>query len=844
MKKKLLLSIFAGIFVAACAAAFSACTGCTFHKHFYTYKITMPTCTEQGYTTYTCRCGDTYVDKYTDPQGHSFTEYISSKDATCTANRIKTYQCVRCTATEDREVANTATGHSFTVYTFNGDATCEVDGTETATCDHGCGEEDTRTAEDSALGHSFTVYMSNGDATCEEDGTETATCDHGCGKTDKRTDEDSALGHSFTVYTSNGDATCEEDGTKTATCDHGCGKTDKRTDEGSALGHSFTVYVAERTPATCTDNRIDTYRCERCTATEDREIADSALGHSFTVYTSNGDATCEEDGTETATCGNGCGKTDTRTAEGSALGHSFTDYIYNDDATYVADGTKTADCDNGCGESDTITADGTMLASRIEFATLAVEDTNASGNLRYATETFDFNDEIIVYGVYTYTVTGGLDGNESYSTKVVPLQEGENIFYVTTMDGANAVKRYTVTLYRNRLYTVSFDVAGGTAVDSQQVEEGYLATQPTSEKTGYNLTWDYDFTTPITCDTMITAVWTLTQYTITYHYYGTTTETSSYTMETETFELPTAERTGYVFNGWREGSTSGEEVTHLEKGSTGEREYYAKWTIIWYTITYVYDENTTTTAEYTVQSTLALPTPAPKTGYSFEGWYTSETGGSKVSNIAPGRTGDITCYARWKATSYTITYNYNEETLFDSEYTKTNDGTYPWADVGGVLRSTNKGDSKTSTYTIRANVTLTLNFDYKVSSEEDYDWFYIKKGSTQLVKVSGVQTAYTSYSVSLSAGETLTFVYDKDGADSAGDDCVYIRNLTFTKSVQSTIKMDWYTVETPTFSLMTPTRTGYTFVGWYTAKVDGEKVTQIEQGTTGNKTYYARWEVN
>lgn len=51
-----------------------------------------------------------------------------------------------------------------------------------------------------------------------------------------------------------------------------------------------------------------------------------------------------------------------------------------------------------------------------------------------------------------------------------------------------------------------------------------------------------------------------------------------------------------------------------------------------------------------------------------------------------------------------------------------------------------------------------------------------------------------------------------------------------------------YTIETATFSLPTPTRSGYTFGGWYTnSDFSGSKVTQIAKGSTGNKTYYAKW---
>ena len=52
-----------------------------------------------------------------------------------------------------------------------------------------------------------------------------------------------------------------------------------------------------------------------------------------------------------------------------------------------------------------------------------------------------------------------------------------------------------------------------------------------------------------------------------------------------------------------------------------------------------------------------------------------------------------------------------------------------------------------------------------------------------------------------------------------------------------------YTIETATFDLPTPTKTGYTFEGWYeNAEFTGNKITQIAQGSTGDKTLYAKWE--
>ena len=45
--------------------------------------VTEPTCTEMGYTTYTCtRCGDTYKGDYTEAAGHQPGDWIIDKEPT------------------------------------------------------------------------------------------------------------------------------------------------------------------------------------------------------------------------------------------------------------------------------------------------------------------------------------------------------------------------------------------------------------------------------------------------------------------------------------------------------------------------------------------------------------------------------------------------------------------------------------------------------------------------------------------------------------------------------------------------------------------------------------------
>lgn len=89
----------------------------TEHVHAYSEVVTPPTCTEGGYTTYTCSCGDTYVDNQTDPLGHDWGEWQTTVAATCTAVGTETRSCSRGDATETREIPLAAHKYTATVVT-------------------------------------------------------------------------------------------------------------------------------------------------------------------------------------------------------------------------------------------------------------------------------------------------------------------------------------------------------------------------------------------------------------------------------------------------------------------------------------------------------------------------------------------------------------------------------------------------------------------------------------------------------------------------------------------------------------------------------------------------------
>ena len=148
--------------------------------------------------------------------------------------------------------------------------------------------------------------------------------------------------------------------------------------------------------------------------------------------------------------------------------------------------------------------------NKVSFQTLTVDGLTVKGVLSNEVQTFSFLQEITVEDGITYVVSLDEFGIQTVVTKTVPLSAGDNTFYIIAMDGDISTV-YTVVLRRKPMYTVVFNTNGGTAVQSQSVEEGNYVIAPTEtiEKHGYTFTgWDYDFSEPITGNITITASWT------------------------------------------------------------------------------------------------------------------------------------------------------------------------------------------------------------------------------------------------------------------------------------------------------------------------------------------------
>ena len=79
--------------------------------HSYSKKVTGPTCSEQGYTTYTCHCGDNYTGDYVDSLGHAMGKWYTTKEATCTEDGEQRRDCSRCDHLETDVI--TSSGHQY-----------------------------------------------------------------------------------------------------------------------------------------------------------------------------------------------------------------------------------------------------------------------------------------------------------------------------------------------------------------------------------------------------------------------------------------------------------------------------------------------------------------------------------------------------------------------------------------------------------------------------------------------------------------------------------------------------------------------------------------------------------
>ena len=257
-------------------------------------------------------------------------------------------------------------------------------------------------------------------------------------------------------------------------------------------------------------------------------------------------------------------------------------------------------------------------------------------------------------------------------------------------------------------------------------------------------------------------------------------------------------RTGYTFLGWADnknavnGSKSTINVTFFQT-------IYAAWKADTYTVSFNANGGTCPTASKEVNfnsayGTLPIPT---RTGYGFDGWFTSAQGGSAVNaDTVMSTASNHTLYAHWSANAYTVNFDANGGTCSDSSKSVTYDSAY-----GTLPIPTRTG----------------YGFD---------GWFTSAQGGSAVNADTVMSTAsnHTLYAHWIANTHTVSF-------DANGGTC---------SDSSKSVAYDSAYGELPV-----PTKDCYNFEGWFTAKDGGTQVkAETKVLTDSNHTLYAHWALN
>ena len=431
-------------------------------------------------------------------------------------------------------------------------------------------------------------------------------------------------------------------------------------------------------------------------------------------------------------------------------------------------------------------------------------------------------------GIYTYSVTVGGESVEATMKDGVLTVPGESVTgeIAITCENMNG-KDVTLTLHGNG---GTFG-ASDTKTETAKIGETFpKLTEPV--RAGYTFTgWSTDADGNIIVDTTgkvtfvegidLYAQWTVNEYTVTLYlnYSAEDSETITYTEKVpyggNYGTLPTPERTGYTFQGWFTKRDGGTQIKTGDPFSGTENvELYAHWKANEYTVTLYLnydaeDKDTMTGTKVTYGETYELPNPPARTGYSFQGWFTDRVGGTQVNSGEKFTgTANVELYAHWSANEYDVTLylNYNDD------------------------------DSSTMTgTTVTYGGTYTLPDPSARTGYSFQGWFTARVGGTQVQTGDLFDgTADVSlYAHWLRGAITLTLDAGEGsfGEDENGDPVTR-------KEVQAEAG--------EAYDLPEPSRTGYTFDGWYTNPTDESSKVEPD-GTVafaGDVTLHAKWTIN
>ena len=261
-------------------------------------------------------------------------------------------------------------------------------------------------------------------------------------------------------------------------------------------------------------------------------------------------------------------------------------------------------------DADTVTEDINLYAKWVDESdatgcdVLSANGFEVDGNILSvkvpnAQEHFALSEAITVSPYAEWTVTSDITGNTEIPSATVPLAVGDNTYYINVVSGNGSNKKqYTVEIRRRDIYTVTYSFGNGSADVTEQIEEDGKAPSKSAEKAGY------------------------------------------------------------TFDCWKNGSSAWDFENDVVSGNT---TLTASWSANTYDV--IFDSNggdtiTASTATYDAAFEFTVPV---RNGYTFSGWETE--GGTKLTDSTGKSIGvwniaaDTTLYADWSATEYSVVYN-------------------------------------------------------------------------------------------------------------------------------------------------------------------------------------------
>ena len=380
-----------------------------------------------------------------------------------------------------------------------------------------------------------------------------------------------------------------------------------------------------------------------------------------------------------------------------------------------------------------------------------------------------------------------------------------------------------------------------------------------------------DSYTLVPANVTLYAQWSYDEYTLTFDANGGTVSPTSKTLSYKQpyGDLPTPTYSGYRFLGWYTSKTSDIQVTSTTvHNSPSDVTIYAKW-VKTYTVSFKFHGSTSTDSSqtYDTGTKINLPSGGSRQFYDFDGWYTSQTGGTRVGGSGDPYTvtADVTLHAQWVNQTATITFNGNGGTSSESSrkvnknvaFTLPN-ATRPhynflgWytASSGGT-RVGGNGDS----YTITANKTIyaqweAIEYTLTFVSTETNESIALKGSASSPITVPTPKSRpYYTFDGWVNGGVTL----------SAGTSHVPTANLTYTAKWTGITYNLTFVHYTGVITTMTDVQGGtviklptgktdwtdsqyYQEVGWYTTL---DSLTYLKSNSdytvTRNETLTMKW---